>query len=226
MDIHTKKQASLDPFLVTSIASSINSMALVLRMFLQSEALQNCTGKVKMGLYLYHLAEVSFRVLVLALLGFMLGRYSFVAAAGCFVVRAVLRLLLGKTDMPVSLLVVSVVVDSAWSSLWEFRAASLFTALEGLLVMLLVCSVINVGHLRRSIEPTSPLWLSMIILPCSFFLIKLGLQRVVESQGKYRQEAGKRAEYDHTDEVELADLPDEVVNPAVSAAGQVLKAVF
>jgi len=233
-----ENSADFDIFVVISILSSVNSMAFVLLMFLESNAIHHAptvdntdlesgelskklkkwlfaksTRKVKLGLYMYHVGEIFSRVLVFALLGFAFGRYSFVVGAASLAIRVSFNMCYKVKDMSLGLLVASLVLDSVWSSLSSFRAASLLTLVEGVAFLLLAAQI----PLRRSIKNSDQLWDYVIFLICFSYLLKYGLHLVVEKMGKYSSDEGKRAKYSAKDDKGAMKefVHEDIVNPVM-----------
>ena len=130
-----------EPFLLISILSSLNSVAAVVMMFFEGKATKQIKGKTKwavyLGLYLYHLLEVTLRTATFALFGLALGRYSFVAA-GCSLLFRLLIKLTTKDPAPLGLAVASVFLDSAFEEVPAFRASSAASMVEGVAAVLFV----------------------------------------------------------------------------------------
>jgi hypothetical protein len=128
----------LDVILVVSVLFSMNSIAIVLLLFVHGKLDSQSSIGYKLCLYLGHVAEVGFRTLSLALLGFAIHRYSFVAVAACLGIRFALYSGKGLTskNMHISMVFASVLIDSVWTDRMCLCYASALTAIEGALFAL------------------------------------------------------------------------------------------
>ena len=123
----------LDVLLVVSVLFSMNSIAIVLLLFVHGKLASQSSKCYKLCLYLGHVAEVGFRTLSLALLGFAVHRYSFIVAAACLGIRFALYRSKGLTskNMHISMVFASVLIDSVWMDSGCLCYASALTAIEG-----------------------------------------------------------------------------------------------
>jgi hypothetical protein len=124
--------------LLFSVAMSFNAIALGLMLFLEPN-LSSAEGLPYLGLYMYHIVEISFRVLSFSLLGFAsMQSYGHITFAGLFVVIS-LRAGIRKfycNHMPLGMLVASIFVDSAWPTVGSYRIGSTLTVCENVLFLL------------------------------------------------------------------------------------------
>jgi hypothetical protein len=141
--------------------------------------------RIKISLYLYHVTALGFRTLSFALLGFAMHAYSFPLALVCLAVRAGLYRFVNtgaNSNMHMSMVVASVLIDSVWADPLRFRAASALTFVEGILVMAIAAK--PMGELPGSGHRDCILLLSMLFIakmvfwPVFLAQLRASLQRV------------------------------------------------
>ena len=170
-----KAGKELELTLVVSVLLSLNSIAWVLLLFQTGHMLLNFRTKV--FLYFYHVAALGFRTLSFALLGFAMHAYSFPLAMVCLAVRAGLYYFMNtgaNSNMHMSMVVASVLIDSVWADPPRFRAASVLTFVEGILITAIAAK--PMGELPGSGHRDCILLLSML------FIAKMALWPVFLAQ--------------------------------------------
>jgi hypothetical protein len=119
---------------VVSVPFSMDSIAIVLLLFVHGELTSQSPIRYKLCLYLGHVAGVGFRTLCLTLLGFAIPRCSFIAAAACLGIRFALCHAKGLTSksIHISMVFASVLIDSVWTGRRCLcYVSSALTAVEG-----------------------------------------------------------------------------------------------
>jgi hypothetical protein len=128
--------------LLFSVGMSFNAIATALMLFLEPNVtfkFDCAEGLPYLGLYLYHVVEIAFRVFSFSLLGFAsmqsYGRITFAALFVVIVLRTGIRRFF-CAGMPVGMLVAAVFVDSAWPDIASYRTGSALTILENALFVI------------------------------------------------------------------------------------------
>ena len=192
-----KAGKELELTLVVSVLLSLNSIAWVLLLFQTGHMLLNFRTKV--FLYFYHVAALGFRTLSFALLGFAMHAYSFPLAMVCLAVRAGLYYFMNtgaNSNMHMSMVVASVLIDSVWADPPRFRAASVLTFVEGILITAIAAK--PMGELPGSGHRDCILLLSML------FIVKMAFWRVFLVQLRASLQTDMR--------VHVADAPEDDID--------------
>jgi hypothetical protein len=179
--------------LVISAIFSLHSMASVLLLFIdgwkEAEGRERGEERAQIGhtpfcklkmvkrmrLRLYHIAEVGFRILSFAMLGFALNSLSFLVALGSLAIRFLVYYVhitywssKKKSTMSKSMVVASTFVDSVWDTRNCLTTASICTAIEG-------AAFAFVAYSKCSAFPGNGRAAIFIVL-AAFFVVKSVLQ--------------------------------------------------
>jgi hypothetical protein len=199
-------------FLVVSIVSSLNSVAAVVLMFFEGQATKNAKWYFHAGLYLYHLLEVSLRTATLAIFGFAVGRYSFIAAPFSLLLRFLIKAAT-KDSTPLGLTIASFFLDSAFSSVRGFRAASALTLVECAIVVVLVIAPSGpLEHKPEGAQAIGAIFLGCIGIRCILHRL------VMEKHSKYSVGKNETSKLEHEqgaseDAQEVAEAVGLELNP-------------
>ena len=226
---------AVDTFLLVSIFSSVNTVALVLLMYLEQGVVpkqsQLCERVVrKCGLHLYHTSEILLRIFTLALLGFGLGRLSFVVGILCLFVRAVVLVGFqrhgGHGDWSLGLVLTVFFVDSVCNDRRSFRILSVMTVIESAVFVWFATSHGNTDH-RLGVGHARVAW----VLAGACVALKFATHCVVmegygrfsaryidQAKGKVQLHAGS-ADNQAADAAEAAEMASESSVAPVIARG-------